>query len=509
MKHKNKKGNKLIAWVMCAVMLGLVISYMPGICASATESQTYGEWKEMKPVNGSFEVGYEGMEVYGWSKTAMESNNKKTINTESDPKRVDAFLNSFTLKTAVEDGNKVAALAKTGAGYAAATSRKILVLGLENYRISFDYKTVKYALKDETKSGDDYANANVYYGARLLVEELDKDGNTVLVGSSELKEYFRDDTNNAEWSTGIAEFQTQEATESVVIYLWMGAGYNRNATVYFDNVTLEKVAIANADFEYGMANESLWGWTKTAIDYGNGGGKITNESTATVYCNNHDLTIAVDEDGNKVAELYHKGAGYAAATSSAIQVSGETTYQVSFKYKTGIFTGSSDSATRTAYLGMRLYIEEQDADGNTLSFTRSYSDTAETDGWRTCTKEFQTQEDAVSVIIYLWMGGEFQMRGSVYFDDVTWEEVVAVSEEDLKTDLLFVMLQEGNANDAGDTTVDVRDLVRIKKYIVDNTQDILDSADMNNNGVINDVDLLLLKWKLLGVTTTEQAQSVH
>ena len=55
----------------------------------------------------------------------------------------------------------------------------------------------------------------------------------------------------------------------------------------------------------------------------------------------------------------------------------------------------------------------------------------------------------------------------------------------------------------------------MKKYIAGETDTILETADMNNNRgtigekTVNNDDVLLLEWKLLGVTTTEQAKSVR
>lgn len=409
MKNENKRMKQLIACVMCAVMIGSALSCMPAVSVSATENsametskQSYEDWQETLPVNGSFEVGYDGEEVYGWSKTGMDYG--------SDKKREDAgFETWYTLTTAVEDGNKVAALEKKGAGYVAATSSETSVLGETNYRVSFDYRTVAYAIKDTTN-----ANGTEYYGVRLYVEEFAADGTSL-----GLTRYYTDASNTNTWKTGVAEFTTQSTTDSVIIYLWMGGAFNMYATVYYDNVELEEIHV-NGDFEYGIAGEDVPCWTETAMK--DGASKDTDNAVA--YCNSYTIKTVV-EDENKVAAVNKNGAGYIAATSEEIQVTGAQNYRVSFDYKTTSVTTKANATSGLTYFGVRLYVEELDADGNIVkALTEYFKDaTATTYDWRNATIEFETQETTDSVVLYLWMGGQWNMYATAYFDDVVVEEV--------------------------------------------------------------------------------------
>lgn len=409
MKHENKRMKQLIACVMCAVMIGSAISCMPEVSVSATENsatetskQSYEEWQEALPVNGSFEVGYDGEEVYGWSKTGMDYG--------SDKKREDAGFEAwYTLTTAVEDGNKVAALEKKGAGYVAATSSAARVTGGTNYRVSFDYRTAVYTIKDTAN-----ANGTEYYGVRLYVEELAADGTSL-----GLTRYYTDASNTNTWQTGVAEFTTQTSTDSVIIYLWMGGGFNMYATVYFDNVELEEIHV-NGDFEYGTVGEDVPCWTETAMK--DGASKDPDNTVA--YCNSYTIKT-VAEDENKVAAVNKNGSGYIAATSEEIQVTGAQNYRVSFDYKTTSVTTKANATTGLTYFGVRLYIEELDADGNIVkALTEYFKDaTATTYDWRNATIEFETQTTTDSVVLYLWMGGQWNMYATAYFDDVVVEEV--------------------------------------------------------------------------------------
>ena len=66
MRNKRISKMTLAVILVCCMVLGLV--------PPKVDAQTYGEWLEQTPVNGSFEAGYEGMDVYGWSLTSMKAN---------------------------------------------------------------------------------------------------------------------------------------------------------------------------------------------------------------------------------------------------------------------------------------------------------------------------------------------------------------------------------------------------------------------------------------------------
>ncbi len=222
--HISTKGYEVIA--------PYIADWMKSIESVAKTTQAYGDWAEITPQNGNFEVGCDGMEVYGWHKTVMQQN---THGKQTDEGIITAHNQNVTLKTEAEaDGNKVAALKKTGAGIVAATSEKTEVTGGQEYRLSFDYrnKEISYANSSTTVAN--------YYGIRLYVEELAEDGTTSTVSiQKNSTHYYADASYNENWSTGMVQFKTQSDTKYVVIYLWMGGNPNVYTTMYFDNVMLE------------------------------------------------------------------------------------------------------------------------------------------------------------------------------------------------------------------------------------------------------------------------------
>ena len=243
MKHQNKMRNKLIACVMCVVMVGAILFGTPWFSVLAdnttTTGQSYASWENQLVTNGTFEAGYEGKEVYGWHKTAMNNGyGKETTN-------ISSYLEAYTLTTAVENGNKVAALAKTGSGYVAATSEKVSVVGGKDYILSFDYKTKNAEIVKEDGSLE-----TDYKGIRLQVEELDSDGNVIkdITSRTEGTDFYEDTAINYNWSTGMVQFKTQPETAYVVLYFRAGHTYKVNATVLLDNVVLE------ANDEYKVFN---------------------------------------------------------------------------------------------------------------------------------------------------------------------------------------------------------------------------------------------------------------
>ncbi len=276
MKQENKTRNKLIACLLCLVMIGATLFGTPWFSVQAddtttstTGGQSYGAWSEQLVTNGSFEVGYEGMEVYGWHKTAM----KQTHGKETEANTAESYCNNFTLTTVAEqNGNKVAALKKDGAGFVAATSEKIEVIGSSEYRLCFDYKTAELILNNNVA-------ATQYYGIRLYVEEWNAEEDVLVsVEDRESAHFYADDANNSNWSTGMVQFKTQEETTHVVVYLWMGGTVNVAPTVYFDNVLLEAnddYQVLNGSFDdvtylanggriAGIAGPTGWGMSDTA-----------------------------------------------------------------------------------------------------------------------------------------------------------------------------------------------------------------------------------------------------
>ena len=178
--------------------------------------------------------------------------------------------------------------------------------------------------------------------------------------------------------------------------------------------------IQNGDFESGRDGYSVRKWSKTAMEY-TSNAKVVDEATAKSYCNAYTLETDAETDGNKVASLKKNGAGYVAATSEAIDVTANKEYRIAFDYKTVEVTTAEGATNGLDYFGVRLLVEELDADGKSLGFKRVFSDGSNTNVWSTGAVEFTTQATTDSVVIYLWMGGQWNMYATVQFDNVTLE----------------------------------------------------------------------------------------
>lgn len=70
------------------------------------------------------------------------------------------------------------------------------------------------------------------------------------------------------------------------------------------------------------------------------------------------------------------------------------------------------------------------------------------------------------------------------------------------TDSMFMFFFGGDAN--GDNGEDIRDLVRLNNKLKDKTVEINADGDMNANGMWDNDDITLLRWKLLGIDTSEE-----
>ena len=135
--------------------------------------------------------------------------------------------------------------------------------------------------------------------------------------------------------------------------------------------------------------------------------------------------------------------------------------------------------------------------------------------WQTYKIEFTPPEGTATVEIGLVIGS-YTMKDCpdlMYtWDNIVFMETEKYKEYDESTDLLFKLTEKGNANLDADGTVDVLDLVKMKKYVADTTlitDVVLENADMNVNKIINNADIELLHWKLLGVDTEAKAASVQ
>lgn len=339
MKRENKKIKKLVACLMCAVMIGATLLYVPEVLATTvetpTETQAFDEWDATKPVNGNFEAGYVGMEVYGWTKTAIHVNGSALTDEEAT-----SYINEYRLTTAEDDREgkttKVASLEKKGSGYTAATSQPIKVDGGASLKISFDYKTVTTSITEGAETGTDY------YGVRLYVEEFDAEGaslgQTILLKS----------LTETSWQTKTAEHTTNASTDTIVVYLWMGGLQNRFATVYFDNVVVDVYDDLNGNFDNvtylangGRADGEMGpaGWTGASCS--NGGVKF---DSATTYQNNYKATVETIDGDNALCYSVDKTAGqvggYSYILSPYIAIGANQSYSVQYDMMIDLVRGT-------------------------------------------------------------------------------------------------------------------------------------------------------------------------
>ena len=147
-------------------------------------------------------------------------------------------------------------------------------------------------------------------------------------------------------------------------------------------------------------------------------------------------------------------------------------------------------------------IMQKDADGNDV--IRNTGDTE----WITVTYRFTAPEDATYCKLFFGVAGyEAMFSCNYWFDNIS---VKQIDENVDATDLLFVMMQGGNATGDEEGILNVCDIVRIKKAIVDTEGSVtIDaSADMNQNSKYDADDAGLLRWKLIGITMMSQLNSL-
>lgn len=191
----------------------------------------------------------------------------------------------------------------------------------------------------------------------------------------------------------------------------------------------------NGDFEAGVEGAEPMGWSKEPID--NNTAVRYTDDTYNNYRNQYTLTTEVD-NGNKVLAINKNGSGYIGAASQPVSVIGGCSYTISFDYMLKSVVPTVDGATATKYLGTRLYVEEFDADGNSLATAQTVTnkdDTTQTaykltnlcgsaetydaeTEWTSVSKTFTVSANAASVVFYLYVGGQYQLRSVTYFDNV-------------------------------------------------------------------------------------------
>ncbi len=174
------------------------------------------------------------------------------------------------------------------------------------------------------------------------------------------------------------------------------------------------------DFEGGIG-----GWTKTSMHYGvsaSGGDVIGFRSSGGTYTDefaNAYTYASATESGNKVLSLTKAEAGYTGATSVAIPVLPNTEYTVSAVFKQ-VSTNTADSNgyydANTAVV-IKEFTTADTALSTDLTYNKIASKTNSAE-WQTLSGSFTTAATTKYVVIYLSVGSQWDVRNTIYFDDV-------------------------------------------------------------------------------------------
>ncbi len=358
---------------------------------------------EQTPLNGDFELGLVGTDVYGWRMESMASDGV-TRNTRN-------YQNNFSFKTVMGKNGKVGQLSKNGLGYVAIVSKKIAVAGGETYKLSYDYHKSAY----DTIEGETAVN---YLGMRPLIREYKSDGTEIqAIQLTHLEN--KNNLTNKDASNYQDVFVTNSETDYIEVCFWMGGQLGMTCTVEFDNITLYRGdAYINGNFDRvtyfadggrkdGVAGPAGWTFVNADLNGIMGAGK-------DAHLSNYSATV-VTENGNKImklASILDSGftRGYAIAKSAPFSVVANTAYNVTFKMKCDI----SGDDVRDLRVSMAYY----DKDGNQLS-SESKILGAISRPWTDRAMQFTTPENAVSASVGFWIGGVYdKTMATLYIDDV-------------------------------------------------------------------------------------------
>ena len=372
---------KIFALLLVVALVATMFVMPAGVTA-----KTYADVLDDTVLNGDFEIGLEGMNPYGWG--------LKSINNAWKFAAVD-YSSSFELTTLVENGNKVAQLKKTAAGYITMGSQKFAVDSSEEYIFSFDYKIVETKhtpLENCSFSvcADGCTFVNHWHGIAVIMREydangnlLDKDGNVTEDETVNRAVFCKDRTNSlayevmADYEKAEFSVKTNANTAYVELYLGFGAyGGNTFATVNFDNVDFKldpsyiyDRVLLNGDFEditteanggkpAGIQGPANWNLITSA------NAQCSALSTAS-YNKNYTFTTGteiVDEATGKVNHFAQyqlidslrlsKGVkGYCMASSNNMEIPvnpGER-LTVSYKFKSYAADSSAPFASSTSF----------------------------------------------------------------------------------------------------------------------------------------------------------------
>ena len=375
---KKKSISKVIALVMsvCCVLTAIPI------VANAWPND---EWKKEASWNGDFEVGYEGMEVYGWKVVPFTQALKLGTDT--------AYANNHTLKTTVENNNKVAQLNRVGGGYAAMASQAIEVTGGQGYQISLDYKTIEVTAVGEKNTA--------FWGINLVVQQFDANGEeTWQHWTIDDKGYGQ--TVSSEWSSLNQILMMESDTVSAVVYIAIRGEWNSRAKVLLDNVKVQECDtnnVLNGDFENSQGAEGIDGWKLVSCG---GSGEYGNQDK-TDYPGYYVIS-KVTEENNGYMKLTpkNKTQGYVLAQSSYVTIQPKQTYTLSYDLKA---MGSVEDNGGNSSFVPRVRVYYYDSNKTHISSESVKLTYEELVDWKSFVYEYTAPENAAYITVNFYMGG--------------------------------------------------------------------------------------------------------
>lgn len=321
------------------------------------------------------------------------------------------YENKYVISTVEENGDKVMELKPLSAvqGYAVAHSAYVKAEENATYVLKYDQKTTGYDVKDGA----------AYRGARVFLYFYDS--NKAMLGYQEqsVKEI-------QDWTTKTLTATTPEGTAYLAIGLYIGGVWNSAGgfAYYYDDISLTKIDF-NGDFEFVNTSGVPYSWTKTSMTSDS---KIETENN---WAANYTLAAAAGEgvNGSTAASLTKNSTGYAALTSIPVAASAGSAYRITYSYKT---TSIAEAVEAADFYGIHAVAEFIDADGNTvtdgwivLNNTSAGKGQTVSSDWETVVHDVIAPAGAVSVRVYLAIGGKYYVKATVLFDDVTVTQYAA------------------------------------------------------------------------------------
>lgn len=349
--------------------------------------QTYEDWTNAMPLNGDFEVGYDGMEVYGWHLVPINAF------VEIDYSNEAYATKNHKISTMAESNNKVVLLERVGGGYAAMASQPFKVVGGKTYEFSLDYKTTEVTSTNGTSTD--------FHGIRLVVQELDKNGDQIAWNKCrpiEGEGYGRQ--VSTDWEQISHEVTLNEKTTTAVVYIAIRGGWYMRAKVLLDNMKAQQKitnkSLLSNNFEEGQENE-LADWT--LIPCGTEG-QFGNQDQK--YAENYNLSLQTENDNSYMRIMPNsKTRGYALAQSSYLSVQPYQDYILSYDLKA---EGNADANGNTAFVP-RVRVYYYKADKTYLSEESIKHNYEDVQNWSSFTYKFSVPNNAVYMTVNFYIGG--------------------------------------------------------------------------------------------------------